>query len=707
MGPCLPAPVGLRDELHGTGAMRLRGGRMKSEPAGKMKVKQQRSTHDQQRASAGFLSSAGVSKKPRARGTVRKIKASRRQRQEQRRGQEEDSSPRIVALIPVSQSASADAAIDRLLSACLSLGDAQSLPSAQAADKAGPSRANPVTLRLPASCGGPARGGRVMLLRVDVRNSEAMLDALKVADCAVLVHHGAELPAPSCAITSPAEMKTDTDKLGGLAVACLRAQGLPALVVTAATHTAVLSAKVRHTARKARARLLHSEGMGEESTLRTYELDEPQQAAALLRTICTRALGGPAWRAAYSYLLASAASFKELPAPAVDAITPNDASGKTEQEERRGELWLEGYVRAQPLSANQLIHITGVGSFKMRAIHLLPDPCPIKSLRPFQIAGGTGNREESMEDDGDEEQCKAGPTVVSVRNESVAHVLDSDVAPEDVEPSEVEEEAWHEQGQKGAALGAKASFNGGHEAVVGEGGQDQGVGAKTREALGFGGLAGGVTGSYGYCEGTPLGALPRVSSEGGGMLLEEGRGEDSDDAEMRERMNPRPLEIGERRDEVMAAASARRQVLKRRHFGVAGTELGESAEKAEVGLNSSPSHEELQRCEDRLENGQVFKETEEARSKREELERRLRMMRTERRLRGMSHGTEKKEVHQPIIHTQAAAECNKSACECCRVCLCIALVTVVVAITASFGNGRDDVLGGVSLADASSRCSSA
>ena len=71
----------------------------------------------------------------------------------------------------------------------------------------------------------------------------------------------------------------------GLAVACMRAQGLPSLVAAAATGTKTLSEKTRHAAKKVLAKLLHAEGLGEETGLRAYELDRPQQVAALLRMI--------------------------------------------------------------------------------------------------------------------------------------------------------------------------------------------------------------------------------------------------------------------------------------------------------------------------------------------------------------------------------------------------------------------------------------
>ena len=334
----------------------------------------------------------GVSKAARRKGgKAVKARSGKTHRVEQGNRCIDDPAPRIVALIPASRSASAGTAIDRILEACCTLGDAHSRPSAEVARAAhGSSQAQQskaVTLRLPASCGG-AGGSRVTLLQVDTTQTSALLDALKVADCAVLVHHGTELPAPSCSISSPIEMLAHADKRGGLAIACMRAQGLPSLVIAAATGTNTLPEKTRHAARKVRGKLLHAEGLGEEASLRSYELDQPSQAALVLRMISTRALAGPAWRRPYSYMLAANATFFPQAAAGASPPVPPQPPGGAKREDRSlemysldrikqaretvgstvGSLFVEGYVRARPLSANQLVHITGVGTFKLACI---------------------------------------------------------------------------------------------------------------------------------------------------------------------------------------------------------------------------------------------------------------------------------------------------------------------------------------------------
>ena len=114
-----------------------------------------------------------------------------------------------------------------------------------------------------------------------------------------------------------------------------------------------------------------------------------------------------------------------------------------------GFLFVEGYVRSRPLSANQLVHITGVGTFKLACITLAPDPCPTKTQRNSRAGGGADAVEVATagamvdDEDGDggvgeggggmmrgelmcSAACGAG-VVVSVRNESVAHDIESQV----------------------------------------------------------------------------------------------------------------------------------------------------------------------------------------------------------------------------------------------------------------------------------------
>ena len=238
--------------------LRLRGGRMKNAAAG-IKPRKQITSH--RPIVKGVSKKVGT--KPKKAENMRGSKMFKAQQKKRgdREAQDTDLSPRIVALIPLSQSASTDAAVDCLIETCINRNREGERDGATDNFGAPGLRRTSVTLRLPASCGGPS-GRRVTLLQVDTSNPAAMLDALKVADCALLVHHGAELPSPSCTISSPAQMLPFPEKRAGLAIACLRAQGLPSLVAAAATHTKTLDAKTQHAARKMRSKLLDAEGLG-------------------------------------------------------------------------------------------------------------------------------------------------------------------------------------------------------------------------------------------------------------------------------------------------------------------------------------------------------------------------------------------------------------------------------------------------------------
>jgi hypothetical protein len=169
-----------------------------------------------------------------------------------------------------------------------------------------------------------------------------------------------------------------------------------------------------------------------------------------------------------------------------------------------GSLFLSGYVRARPLSANQLVHITGIGSFKVDSILLANDPCPLKpnprgarqvaahdgkEAVPGGGGGGGGSRsgggvvegtgasssaglESHLTKVGGESRgggmCNGGGLVkvgygdvgqvlkvgkvLSVRDELVAHPLDSQPDDEqesgEEEETEGEEEEW--EGEAGA-----------------------------------------------------------------------------------------------------------------------------------------------------------------------------------------------------------------------------------------------------------------
>ncbi|KUF79469.1 Pre-rRNA-processing protein TSR1 [Phytophthora nicotianae] len=163
------------------------------------------------------------------------------------------------------------------------------------------------------------------------------LDAAKVADVVVFVlsvHNGAD---------------------GGLSeegvkiVSAVRAQGLP-------TTVGVIQGLEKHTA-KGQAELkklgnkFFATEFGENAKVALSNV--PGQLSRVLITLSPKVIH---WREARSYMLATTATF-----------VPGTES-QNEKGEQVGELQVNGYLRGKPLSVNQLIHITDVGTFQMSRI---------------------------------------------------------------------------------------------------------------------------------------------------------------------------------------------------------------------------------------------------------------------------------------------------------------------------------------------------
>ncbi|OWZ24119.1 Pre-rRNA-processing protein TSR1 [Phytophthora megakarya] len=167
------------------------------------------------------------------------------------------------------------------------------------------------------------------------------LDAAKVADVVVFVlsvHNGAD---------------------GGLSeegvkiVSAVRAQGLP-------TTVGVIQGLEKHTAKgQTELKKLGSkffatefgEKFGESAKVALANV--PGQLSRVLITLSPKVIH---WREARSYMLATTATF----VPGTEA--------QNDKGEQVGELQVNGYLRGKPLSVNQLIHITDVGTFQMSRI---------------------------------------------------------------------------------------------------------------------------------------------------------------------------------------------------------------------------------------------------------------------------------------------------------------------------------------------------
>lgn len=163
------------------------------------------------------------------------------------------------------------------------------------------------------------------------------LDAAKVADIVVFVlsvHNGAD---------------------GGLSeegvkiVSAVRAQGLPT-TVGVIQGLASLTAKGQTELKKLGHKFFATE-LGDNTKVALAEV--PGQLLRVLMTLSPKVIH---WREARSYLLATTATC--VPGTEV----------QNEKGEQLSDVQVNGYIRGKPLSVNQLIHITDVGTFQMSCI---------------------------------------------------------------------------------------------------------------------------------------------------------------------------------------------------------------------------------------------------------------------------------------------------------------------------------------------------
>ena len=92
------------------------------------------------------------------------------------------------------------------------------------------------------------------------------------------------------------------------------------------------------------------------------------------------------------------------------------------------------YPKKQSLSANQLLHIAGVGSFKIRQILSAPDPCDIDGVvraRRASRAGAMAVDAAGPSDGGGEAAASAG-VVLSAASDALQESLqaENEVAPQ-------------------------------------------------------------------------------------------------------------------------------------------------------------------------------------------------------------------------------------------------------------------------------------
>lgn len=211
----------------------------------------------------------------------------------------------------------------------------------------------------------------------------AALDAAKVADVMLLAFGGRE---------------ERMDEMGVKLVAAMREQGLPTVVAVALGEEGGDVAL-----RKMRGRVLAAESIGEDHALRPIQVlcEEGSEAREInkmaLRRISAKTPRCVSWRARYGYMR-------------VEEVNMEKVDGRDSAVFR-----LCGWVRGRGFSANELIHITGFGSFAVLQVvdaatgNVLSkrnedEAEPVESEGEVDQLMGEQTWPPEMEEEGDEEE---------------------------------------------------------------------------------------------------------------------------------------------------------------------------------------------------------------------------------------------------------------------------------------------------------------
>lgn len=188
----------------------------------------------------------------------------------------------------------------------------------------------------------------------------AVLDAGKVADVVMFVFGDGDGTGEG-----------DVDEVALDVIAALRAQGLPVSLSVAVGNGASDS-----TLRRLRGRKLAAESLGLDSDLRPFDMSGEVGPERVLRKCCGGKGKEILWRRRYGYMLVE------------DASVVEPLTGQINHPVDRCTLELTGCVRGAGVSANSLLMITGVGSFKIGSITTLSRKGGVEVL-------GTRNEEEA------------------------------------------------------------------------------------------------------------------------------------------------------------------------------------------------------------------------------------------------------------------------------------------------------------------------
>ncbi|KAH3882716.1 pre-rRNA-processing protein TSR1 homolog [Dreissena polymorpha] len=181
---------------------------------------------------------------------------------------------------------------------------------------------------------------RVELIPGSYGNLYHILDTAKVSDSLVLLMSAEE----------------GVDDFGEACISCLLGQGMPTVTIVTQGLKSIPQKKQKD-AKKYLQKV--SEKWFPDD--KVHPADTTQDCMLVLRHITSQRLRDVFYREHRAYLLAEDVAFTS-----------------DEDAEEYGTLSVTGYVRSCPLSANRLVHVTGLGDFQVRDIDVLDDPYPLQ-----------------------------------------------------------------------------------------------------------------------------------------------------------------------------------------------------------------------------------------------------------------------------------------------------------------------------------------
>ena len=323
-------------------------------------------------------------------------------RQELLESRRRHSAPIVVALLPLTAAADAQHTFTGLLDAAAAAagGNTTTSSSSMATVAAhGRNKVRLTVLKPPTDLEDPlaivdlAKAADVLLLLLSGSSTAAAVDETGSSNLAVL----RALGLPTCiAVVSSRQHGTAAaaagDADGDLMEDSEDPMAVEAVVAGAAAGAAAgakqppsVSLKQRSAAKKRAEKALQQHLPGDTKLLSGDTAQDMQQ---LLRVLADTTPQLPVWRRQRPYLLVQQAAF--LPTP--------QQQQQQQQEDTVGELHLTGFIRAQGLSANQLVTVPGAGDFQILRIEAAEEMGSSQQQQQRQRKGAAGAGDMDMAD---------------------------------------------------------------------------------------------------------------------------------------------------------------------------------------------------------------------------------------------------------------------------------------------------------------------